>query len=72
MAGETDLRLDEVEDSPGIPRQVPCTTLDNLRGLVRSYQARQQHQRALYWADKMVSLSCGDLSDVYLLAMALL
>ena len=72
MAGETDLRLDEVEDSPGIPHQVPCTTLDNLRGLVRSYQARQQHQSALYWADKLVILSCGDPSDVYLVVMALL
>ena len=72
MAGETDLRLDEAEDTPGIPHQVLCTTLDKLRGLVRSYQARQQHQTAPYWADKQASLACGDQSDVYVLAMALL
>uniref|UniRef100_A0AAY5F046 Uncharacterized protein n=1 Tax=Electrophorus electricus TaxID=8005 RepID=A0AAY5F046_ELEEL len=45
--------------------------LDRLRKRVRHYIDQQQYQSALFWADKVASLSHEDAQDVYWLAQCL-
>ncbi|XP_053482731.1 cell division cycle protein 16 homolog [Ictalurus furcatus] len=45
--------------------------LDRLRKCVRNYIDQQQYQSALFWADKVASLSHEDPQDIYWLAQCL-
>ncbi|KAJ3592060.1 hypothetical protein NHX12_007190 [Muraenolepis orangiensis] len=45
--------------------------LDRLRKRVRQYIDQQQYQSALFWADKIASLSTEDPQDIYWLAQCL-
>lgn len=45
--------------------------LSQLRNLVRSYIDRHLYKTALFWADKAMALSNGELQDVYWFAQAL-
>jgi len=72
MAGDDSEVETEMCDSGEI-RISPLSSVERLRGLVESYQGRQLHETALYWADKLVSLTSGSVpSDVEMLATSLL
>uniref|UniRef100_T1JHN4 peptidylprolyl isomerase n=1 Tax=Strigamia maritima TaxID=126957 RepID=T1JHN4_STRMM len=45
--------------------------INKYRKMVRSYIDRHQYQTALYWADKVASLSNGEVQDIYWLAQCL-
>ena len=45
--------------------------ISQLRNLVRQYIDMHLYKTALFWADKAVSLSNGDIQDVYWLAQTL-
>ncbi|XP_014681406.1 PREDICTED: cell division cycle protein 16 homolog [Priapulus caudatus] len=45
--------------------------LDKLRGFVRMYIDKHQYKSALFWADKVVTLSNGETPDVYWLSQCL-
>ena len=45
--------------------------ISQLRNLVRQYVDNHQYKTALFWADKAVTLSSGDVQDVYWLAQTL-
>jgi len=62
MAGETD-----TVNMEGVSGAV----LEKFRRIVRSYIHRHHYQSALFWADKLVTMSGCDPVDVYWLAQAL-
>ncbi|EDO45312.1 predicted protein [Nematostella vectensis] len=45
--------------------------ISQLRNLIRQYIDKHQYKTALFWADKAVSLSNGDVQDVYWFAQSL-
>ena len=60
----------------GIPTKFKMATggkidISQLRNLVRQYIDMHLYKTALFWADKAVSLSSGDIQDVYWFAQAL-
>jgi len=58
--------------SVDVPSISPCSIdLTKFRSLVRSYLDRGHNETAIFWADKVVSLSGGDPKDIYWLAYAL-
>lgn len=46
-------------------------SLERFRGLVRNYIDKHQYDSAVFWADKVVTISKGDVHDVYMLAQSL-
>nr|XP_054771442.1 cell division cycle protein 16 homolog [Lytechinus pictus] len=45
--------------------------LERFRSLVRCYIDKHQYDSAVFWADKVVTMSKGDVHDVYMLAQSL-
>ena len=45
--------------------------LARARSLVQQYTTKQLYDSALYWADKALSLSCGDIQDLVVYVQAL-
>ncbi|KAE8749359.1 hypothetical protein FOCC_FOCC003873 [Frankliniella occidentalis] len=62
-AGEMDCEMKNINDQH--------VNIDTLRKLVRSYLDLHQYNAALFWADKVVSLSNDDPKDVYWLAQCM-
>jgi len=61
--------------SPGLNMNTTSptnSTLSKLRSLVQTYISQQQYSSALYWADKLVTLSLNTPSDMHMLAHTLL
>ncbi|XP_013411443.1 cell division cycle protein 16 homolog [Lingula anatina] len=50
---------------------VKSVDLSRLRAIVKSHIEKHQYESALFWADKVVSLSNGEVADVYTYAQTL-
>ncbi|XP_033127040.1 cell division cycle protein 16 homolog [Anneissia japonica] len=62
MAGENEENITTNEES---------TRLDKLRNRVKQYIDKHQYESAVFWADKVVTISKDALADVYMHAQAL-
>ncbi|KAF5273070.1 hypothetical protein FQR65_LT04812 [Abscondita terminalis] len=63
MAGDADTEMKTIH--------IESINIDNYRKLVQTYLNLHAYNTALFWADKVVALTCGNPRDVYWLAQCM-
>lgn len=74
MAGETEessFQALSVDSGNGSSSNTTKLNLDKLRRMIKKYIEKHLYQAALFWADKVVTLSGGEDQDIFWLAQSL-